>query len=123
MRNALLRGWRTVFSSLLFTALLYFTPLAQSVSSPGALACPGPEVSIANQSASSITFSWAPVSGASQYKTWYRRHGASETSQQLGTSNTQFTYSGLPSGTYDFYFVTVCGSEMSGFIIIEDLVL
>lgn len=123
MRNVLLAGWRRLPSLLLFTALLYFTPLAHSEPQHAIFNCPEPQPSVANQTANTITFSWAPVTGAVQYKTWCHRHGDSGPSQQFSTGNTQFSYSGLPSGTYDFYFVTECADGYSDIVIIVDIIM
>lgn len=85
--------------------------------------CPGPHVYVTSQSSGSVSFSWNTVSGGSEYVVFYIRQPNSYTSQQTYTYNTSITYSGLPSGTYSFYFAAVCGGELSEIIIIDDLVL
>ena len=85
--------------------------------------CPGPHVSVTSQSTGSVSFSWNAVSEGSGYVVFYIRQPDSYTSQQTYTYNTSITYSGLPSGTYSFYFATVCGGELSEIIIVDDLVL
>ena len=61
--------------------------------------------------------------GGSGYVVFYVRQDDNYTSSQTTTSNTSITYSGLPSGKYNFYIATVCGSTLSDFIVIEDLIL
>lgn len=85
--------------------------------------CPGPQVLVTSQSTGSASFSWNAVSESSGYVVFYIRQDNNYTSEQIYTSNTSITYSGLPSGTYSFYFAAVCGSELSEIIIIDDLVL
>lgn len=85
--------------------------------------CPGPQASVTSQSTGSVSFAWNAVSGASDYVVYFVREGDNYTSQQIYTSNTSISFSGLPSGTYNFYFATVCGGEYSEVIIVEDLVI
>ena len=85
--------------------------------------CPEPHVFTTSQSTGSVSFAWNAVSENSGYVVFYIRQSDNYTSPQTYTNNTSITYSGLPSGTYNFYFAAVCGSELSEFIIIDDLVL
>jgi hypothetical protein len=86
-------------------------------------ACPAPQVTAINRSTGSASFSWNAVGESSQYVVFYIRQGDNYNSQPTYTLNTSITYFGLSSGVYDFYFATVCGSELSEIIIVEDLVL
>lgn len=85
--------------------------------------CPGPQVSVSSQSSGAVSFSWNPVSGASEYVVFYVRQSDQYTSPQTQTQSTHISYTGLASGHYHFYFATVCGSELSEIIIIEDLII
>lgn len=85
------------------------------------ISCPAPNVSITSQSSGSISFAWDAVSGATGYKVWYVRNG-SDGSQEYGTSSTSFNFSNLPSGSYDFYFETVC-SGGGGILIVDDILM
>lgn len=85
--------------------------------------CPEPGVSITGASAGSISFAWNAVTGASGYKIWFVRHSDNYTSPVYRTSNTTYSFSGLPSGTYDFYFQTECDSSESASFVIEEVVI
>ena len=85
--------------------------------------CPAPDVSVTEQTASSVTFGWSAVSGASQYRIWYVRREDNYSSQVTTTGGTSATFSNMPSGTYDFYFQTSCGVEGNSAIIVADLLI
>lgn len=105
--------------------LVLLIPIVSGSTNPPVIksTCPGPQVSVTSHSTGSVSFSWNAVSEASEYVVFYVRQGDNYTSQQIYTGNTSITYSGLPSGTYNFYFAVVCGSELSAIIIIDDLVI
>jgi len=121
MKNEIKKNWQMYLKIL----LVLLIPIASGSTNPPVFesTCPAPQVFLTGQSAGSASFSWNAVSGASEYVVYYVRQGDFYTSAQTHTHNTSITYSGLPSGTYKFYFATVCGSEQSGIIIIEDLVI
>lgn len=85
--------------------------------------CPGPDARITSYSLGSISFDWTDLGDGVYYKTWYYRHEDGYKSQEFNTADNYFIFSGLPSGTYDFHFATVCGGELSDIIIIVDIVL
>ncbi len=68
----------------------------------------------------SMTFAW-DASGGTGYKVYYVRRSDGYTSQQWTTTNTSFTFPGLSAGAYSFYFASVCGGEVSGYIVVDDL--
>lgn len=105
--------------------LVLLIPIVSGSAYPSVIesTCPGPQVSVTSQSTGSVSFSWNAESGASEYVVFYIRQDDNHTSQQIYTGNTSITYSGLPSGTYNFYFARICGSELSEIIIIDDLVI
>jgi len=121
MKNKVKKNHRWYY----YIVLVLLIPVVSGYTSPPVLelTCPGLQVSVTSQSASSASFSWNPVSGASKYVVFYHREGDNYTSSEIYTTSTAISFSGLSSGTYDFHFATVCGSEISSFIIIEDLVL
>lgn len=104
---------------LLFPLLLGFLPPPTDHETT----CPGPQVSVSSQGSGEVSFSWNAVSGASGYVVYFVREDENYTSFPIFTQNTSIVYSGLPSGRYNFCFATVCGSEYSAIIIVEDLVL
>ena len=121
MKNAIKAGLAGLFSLFLVTtfampgAPVNMNPVSVTVT------CPGPNVSITSQSSGSISFAWDAVSGATGYKVWYIRNG-SDGSQEFGTGSTTMSFSNLPSGSYDFYFETVC-AEGGGYVIIDDIMM
>lgn len=86
-----------------------------------AVECPAPNPGVTVQSTNSISFSWDAVSGASGYKVWYYRAGDNYTHPECTTGSTGITFSGLPSGNYQFYFATDCSGGLSDYIIIDIL--
>jgi len=120
MKNEIKKRWQ--FSTIVLVLLI---PILSGFTNPALvkLTCPGPQVSVTGHSTGSASFSWNAVSGASEYVVFYIRQSDHYTSAQIHTHNTSISYSGLPAGTYNFYFATVCGSELSEIIIIEDLVV
>ncbi|MCU0391341.1 MAG: hypothetical protein MUE81_09510, partial [Thermoflexibacter sp.] len=42
-------------------------------------------------------------------------------SPEWTTAATSFTFTGLTAGAYKFYFATVCGGDVSEFIVIDDV--
>ena len=121
MKNEIKKSW----SRYCKIVLVLLIPIVSGFTNPTVLetSCPGPHVFVTSQSTGSASFSWNGVSGASGYVVFYIRQSDSYTSPQTYTSNTSITYSGLSSGTYNFYFATDCGGEFSEIIIIEDLVI
>ncbi len=85
--------------------------------------CTAPTVSKTGQTANSVSFSWNAVSGATEYAVWYVRKEDNSTSSTSYTSSTSINFSGLPAGTYCFYFATVCGASTSDYIIQDDLIM
>jgi len=121
MKNRAPNRWQQYFQTgllLLIPIVFGFSPLAVPEAS-----CPGPQVSVTSQSTGAASFSWGSVDGATQYMVYYVRQSDNHTSQPIQTTSTSIVFSGLTSGYYNFCFATVCGSELSGWIIIEDLVI
>ena len=121
MKTEVKKNWQW-YSKIVLVLLI---PIVSGFTNPPVIesTCPGPHVSVTSQSTGSVSFTWNAVSGDSEYIVFYIRQSDNYTSSQIYTHNTSITYSGLPSGTYRFYFATVCGSEISEIIIIDDLVL
>ena len=123
MKNEIKKGLQWGYQ--LGFALLLFLPLTFGVSATlqkEGMTYPPPEPSIVGQSSGSVSFEWAPVSGATGYKVYYFRQEAMFTGPEQSTDNKP-EFSGLPAGTYTFYFKSVFGSESSEYVIIDDLVI
>ncbi len=121
MKNALnFSGLLCIVAILLGSATSGFTASAK----PGTpSSCSSPTVAVTGQTANSVSFSWGAVSGATGYKVWYVRLNDNTTSEQFSTGNTHFSFSGLASGTYNFYFVTECEAGTSEASIIIELMI
>lgn len=121
MKNALCKSLPGLFSLLFLLNLS--SPVRAGVPPTPEVTCPAPEVSIAEQAAASVTFTWNAVSGATQYRIWYVRREDNYTSSVITTGGTSVTFSNLPPGTYDFYFQTSCGGEGNSAIITQDIIM
>ncbi len=121
MKNKVKKNWQWCLN----IALVLLIPIVSGFTNLPAVEtnCPGPQAFVTSQSTGAASFSWNAVSEASEYVVYFVRQGDNYTSSQIYTSNTSISFSGLPSGTYNFYFATVCGNGSSGIIIIEDLVM
>ncbi len=86
--------------------------------------CPEPaNLSITSKSGGSIAFDWSDcMGGCSQYLVKYYRQDDDFRSQVFTTDDSEISFSGLPSGTYDFSFAIDCGSTTGGWIVIEELI-
>lgn len=123
MKNEIKKGFQWGYQ--LGFALLLLLPLTFGVSATlqkEGRAYPPPQPSIVSLSSGSVSFEWAPVSGATGYKVYYIRQESMLTSQEQSTDNKP-DFSGLPAGTYTFYFKSVFGSESSEYVVIDDLVI
>lgn len=107
-----------------FGLLLLFLPLTFAFAdAPDACeTCIEPSPQATQISSSSISFSWAAVTGATGYEAkWTRSDGVF--SKVYFTTTNDITFSNLTSGTYQFRFRTICGKQTSGWIITEDFIL
>ncbi|MBI1227819.1 MAG: hypothetical protein GC192_21470 [Bacteroidetes bacterium] len=110
----------------LATFFLLFGLLAFGFSAPSTIPdcnCTAPTVTITAQASNSVSFSWGAVSGATAYRVWYVRANDNYTSSETTLGSTSISFSSLPQGIYNFYFVTDCGEESSAIIITDDLIM
>ena len=71
-----------------------------------------------------ISFDWDDCTGGcTGYKVKYVWQEDLYASPEFTTSNSSYSFSGLPTGTYDFYFSTVCEGTVSSFIGIEEQIV
>ena len=122
MRNASKISWQLLFNACLLLAFLVPVQIGQASEPVTSLLCPGPNVSITARSSGSVSFAWDAVSGALSYKVWYHRQEDSYTSGEFTTGGTSISFSDLPTGTYTFYFASVCTGGLSDIIIIDILI-
>ena len=124
MKNEIKKSWQGSFKLFYSLLLLVMLHVAASATPPVTLlTCPGPTVSKTGQSSGYVAYSWNTVSGATAYEVRYVRKEDNYTSSVISTGNTSITFSGLAPGTYAFFFVTVCGGELSETVIIDDLII
>ncbi len=104
--------------------LAFITPVVNAFTEPvkSEVSCQPPSPYVSSQGTGSVTYSWSAVSGATNYKVWYTRNGG-DASAESSTSGTSITFNGLSAGSYQFYFVTVCGDGASEYIVPESIVI
>lgn len=107
--------------------IFFATPAGANVALPTppqtTLTCPGPNVWQSGQGSKSVSFAWLAVSGADGYRVYYYNKTTNEYSPTYNIGSTNFTASNLTDGTYAFYFATVCGEEVSEFVIQDNVVV
>ena len=125
MFSSIKRRWAglAVLIILLSSFTIFGTHLSANSTQTGYSCAPPTNFSSTNQTTSSVTLQWNGSSGNTSYKVWYVRTGDGYTSTEQTVSGTNFTYTSLPAGNYDFYLVAICPSGISEYIIMEDLLM
>lgn len=91
--------------------------------SPEISTCPNPQnVSVTAKSSGSISFDWDGVDAVA-YEVYYVRKSDGYASPIYTAGNSDYVFSGLPAGGYEFFFRTDCGSTVSDWIGVEDEVI
>ena len=109
---------------ILFLMLTLPLTFAFTPASPDITTCNSPQnVNVTSSDEASVTYAWDAVTGALGYKVYYTREEDSYTSSTYNTTSTSHTFSNLSPGTYNLFVATNCGTVISGFIIIEDLIV
>lgn len=126
MRNASKRNWPATL--MLFLGLTSMVPASFSFTTlqavtVAAATCTPPQPVVNGYSSGYVSFTWQAVDGATTYQVYYTRQEDNYTSSTTTTGATTISYSNLPHGTYDFYFRSVCGGDVSSFIIEDDLIM
>ena len=85
--------------------------------------CPPPvNLNVLSQSSNSISFGWNHSTSAEmEYQMYYIKDG--NTSPVYSTVDSGHTFSNLSSGTYHFYFYSVCTPNATSIIIEETIFL
>ena len=107
-----------------FILALFLLPGVSCLSAPTAFPpfnCPIQNLTKTDQSSGSVSYSWAAISGVTEYKVWYTRTNDNYTSSVTTTGSTSITFSGLPAGSYHFYFAAVCGQGFDW--IVDDVIM
>ena len=110
-----------VLISLLFMLLHATDDFSSENSVTATSTCP--EVSNLHktfETSNSFACAWNAANGATEYKLWYSRQEDNFTSGYFYTTNVAYTFTGLTTGRYTFYVATVCGTETSGWVVVED---
>ncbi|MBI1228019.1 MAG: hypothetical protein GC192_22495 [Bacteroidetes bacterium] len=84
--------------------------------------CSAPSnLTVVSQTSSSVSFDWDDCGcGETSYKVYYVKAG--QASSPVTTPTSDITFSSLSSGTYTFYFATICGEDSSS-IIVEEIII
>ena len=107
------------FAAALLSATFFFTT---AFTAPD-VTCPFPQnVTKVAETSSSISFDWDDCGcTAPTYEVYFVKDG--NTSTTYKTSSSDFTFTNLAVGEYEFYFQTNCGGgTISGIIVIDDLI-
>ena len=113
--------------------LTILIPLTFAFTSPESIQTIGPEISLDNncppptnihavdQTSNSVTYDWDDCTCANpRYRMYYVKNGV--TSSLYMTAQSNYTFTNLSPGLYQFYFYRVCGGGRNS-IIIEDTIL
>lgn len=84
--------------------------------------CPPPSnVSMTAQFSGVASFDWDDCGCDGEYRVYFVRNG--QAGPEYSTWNSGITITGLPAGTYQFCFYTVCGGAQSAIIVEEVIIL
>ena len=123
MKNKVKKVWQQGAQICLLVLLLLPAGIGFSASALH-ITSGAPAATLASQSSNSATFTWTAVEEANSYQSYYVRAENGYTSGVVSTSATSLTHSGLPSGTYKFYFRSVLkDGSYSSYIIIDEIVI
>lgn len=126
MKTTRKSAWQGLFKSLLLFALLVSGSASYSFTTSLEDHCMGPapiNLEISSQTSNSVSFTWDGVDNPDSYKIWYYRSWDNYTSTPVSTENEFISFSNLPAGTYDFFFVAIHGETASGIIGTSDLIM
>ncbi len=129
-----MRNFRKGVRQGLVKTLVLFTLLASATASQSFTVlppaqedhCKGPaptNLQITNQTSNSVSFSWDGVDDPDRFKIWYYRSEGNYQSPAFITVHESISFTMLPAGTYDFYFVAIHGSEESSIVVTSDLIM
>jgi hypothetical protein len=107
--------------------ITYLLPFIMMLSSPGSFetTCPQPSnVHVTARDSGAISFDWDDCGCvANSYKVQYVRQSDNYQSAVLSTGSSNYDFSGLQAGAYEFYFWTDCGgADANEAIVIEDVI-
>ena len=103
--------------------LAFLLPFVSTFSSAAtfSMTCPAPSNLAHSTAPNSVSFDWDDCGcGETEYQVYYVKNGS--TSQTYATTNSDIAFANLESGSYEFYFYTVCGEAVSN-IIMEDVII
>ncbi len=113
-------GWFTSILAIFLLAVASTTSFAF----PPVDDCPPPfNVTLISQTGNSVSFSWECEIVDAEFQIWYQVEGEACSGPLMITPNKFITITNLSAGNYTFYFVTKCGTEISGFVIYDDLIM
>lgn len=126
MRNSRKGVWKNVFKSISLFTLLAFASASYSFTASLEDRCMGAapqNVAIASQTSNAVSFTWDGVDNPDSFKIWYYRSWDNYTSTPVSTQNEFISFSNLPAGTYDFFFVAIHGEVVSETAVTSDLIM
>jgi hypothetical protein len=116
------KSWQALLKVFILLAFITIFTTGNSAPHPQDFTCPVPTISVSGQSSGTISFAWNKVTGTTVYAVWYIREEDSYTSEAESVTGNAHTFTNLPTGTYQFYFETVCDSDTPGWVVVEELI-
>ena len=109
-----------IFSFVLFFSASFSFAINYSAF---AMSCPAPQnVTKVAEDSSSISFDWNNCCTGQYFQVYYIKDG--NQSAVYSTSNSEFNFSNLTEGTYEFYFHSNCGGVLSApIIVVDDIII
>ena len=116
--------WYGMAVCALVAALFSFPSFTPANEVAEACNCAAPANATATaQDPGTAVLDWSAVAGATAYEVWYVRETDGFTSAKTTISATQYTYTGLQAGRHSFHIRAICGTTVSGIVILEEVII
>lgn len=122
MRKISSKAGSVLVAIALFAAVLA-QPFPGFTATPVCTCDPPYDLSLTMPISNQASFVWNSNEQGAAYKVWYYREEDNYTSTERTTSNQYIDYTNLPTGTYTFYFATVCEGGTSQSIVYDDIII
>lgn len=103
------------------TPTIFAVPQPMTTTFAQSFTCPQPSISVKGVGVGTANFEVLSGGGSVQYFFVCKESALSSATQTVGNGSLEL--SGLPAGTYIFYFKSVCSGEQSDWFKTEDLII